>query len=122
MYAETCGKGVQDLTYGLKEPDFFVFDVSDGAGPNPHFFGHNQRTRLCKALGLNIVPTVYIGPHDHNDFMIYAGQTSELDKDTVREGLVATPEPERIDPKLGRVKLKAINIGYLMRKNPTDYN
>jgi RNA ligase (TIGR02306 family) len=128
---EIVGPGVQDLTYGLEEPEFFhfaAFAYIDDRGLREidvkAFF------LLNKLFQLEIVPLVgYIDDwtayEDIKNLEEYSetvlGSKSHMAQDHIREGVVfCQAEIERGAVALKRFKY--ITPEYLLRKNGTEYN
>ena len=63
---------------------------------------------------LKWVPTVYRGPFDEAKLRQLAEENSLIEgADHIREGIIISPVKERVDPELGRVKLKIVSPKYL---------
>lgn len=120
ILGEIYGKGVQDLTYGLKQKAFAAFDIAvDG-----QFLDRPQFELACGLIGLDRVPVLYRGPfsrdilYHHTDGKTVIGRGAHI-----REGAVVVPIRERRDPSIGRVILKSVSGNYLTRKGDvTEFN
>lgn len=117
LYGEVYGKGIQDLTYGLDEPQVIFFDLYDSK------FGRwvstDEFQQFCSVYGLPTVPELYRGPYDAEAIAAMAEGASTLaGANHVREGVVVKPLVERWDQEVGRVFLKQPGEGYLLRKSP----
>lgn len=112
FFGEIFGKSVQDLTYGIDHKDFLVFDTFDTKMMRYNDWHVTQE--LASAAGLRTVPILYEGPwlgfEEHKSL---AEGTSTLSSH-VREGYVVKPVHERSE-HMGRVILKCIGEGYLLR-------
>ena len=115
LYGEVYGPGIQDLTYGLSEPQVLFFDVYDSR--NGVWFNVQQFEEFCGNT-LPMVPQLYRGPYDAEAIAAMAeGPTTIMGRDPhVREGVVVKPLVERWDREVGRVFLKQPGEGYLLRK------
>lgn len=123
ILGEVFGKGVQDLHYGAEQPQFRVFDIYVGEPGQGGYVDAEQLQAFCTALGVSMVPIVYVGPFSKakmeevtNGKEVVSGQESNI-----REGVVIKPFGERRDNELGRVVLKSVSEEYLLRKNGTEY-
>ena len=124
VFGEIFGQGVQDLHYGHtgQEKGFRVFDIHIG-GPDARFMDFQEMDTILANLGLAMVPVLYRGPHSQEALAEHRDGRDAISGTNVREGLVITTLPERQDPSLGRVKLKAVSPDYLFRKgNQTEFN
>ncbi len=108
VFGEIFGQGVQDLHYGHtgQEKGFRVFDIHIG-GPDARFMEFPDLEIYLAKLGLAQVPLLYGGPHSQEALAQHRDSRDAISGTNVREGLVITTLPERQDPSLGRVKLKA---------------
>lgn len=116
LYGEVYGPGIQDLTYGLKEPAAVFFDIYDTHSGK--WMDVNDFIAFCGQYHLPIVPTLARGRFDLKACMSMAEGTSLLHEGTVREGVVVKPVKERWNQDIGRVFLKLPGEGYLLRKDP----
>ena len=124
VLGEIFGQGVQDLHYGVtgQHKGFRVFDIHLGGGES-RFIDFEELQSTLPALGLESVPVLYRGPHSQEEIERHRDGKDAISGTNVREGLVVTTIPERRDPMLGRVKLKAVSPDYLFRKgNQTEFN
>ena len=71
--------------------------------------------RMCDVLGLDVAPDLYRGPWSANLISLAEGR-STLDPSHVREGIVIKPVRERWDGHLGRVILKYVGEGFLLKQ------
>ncbi len=117
LYGEVYGPGIQDLTYGLTEPQVLFFDLFDsktGKWVNVADF-----QKFCTDHGLPQVPTLFHGPFNLESLYAMAeGKSTLVGANHVREGIVVKPVEERWDSEgVGRVFLKLPGEGYLLRKS-----
>lgn len=117
VYGEIVGEGVQDLTYGVKERDLFVFDVKkDGK-----YLSWFDVRCFCAEYGLNIVPELYIGDYYDGILEDYTQGKSVLCPTQMREGIVVKCCEEENDRRIGRKILKSVSPEYLTRKNGSEF-
>lgn len=108
VYGEVFGE-VQDLNYG-RSLDVMVFDLLE-----------NNRwvePREARVIGNNLqwVPKIGEIPFNFDDLKYYAeGQSKVNGASHIREGIVVKPIKERTDHEIGRVQVKIVGNGYLMR-------
>ena len=118
FYGEVYGR-VQDLRYGAKNDDpprLAFFDIMD----HGKWLAPAHVEKLISALGLPIVPLLYIGSWEP-DLLRYAEGPSRVEgADHIREGCVIKPITPRSDDQIGRVILKVVGNGYLTRKSKTS--
>lgn len=122
VFGEIFGPGVQDMTYGLNEPSFRVFDISvDG-----RYLDFSVVQSLCRQHGVETVPVLYLGPFSQAKMdELVDGPTTISDSSQIkepfkgREGIVIKPVQEAYDHSRlgGRKILKQISIDYHERKN-----
>lgn len=122
LYGEIYGEKVQDLKYdsprGRKFRAFDVYDLE-----NKRFLDQTQFEEFIGQIGLNVLehtaPMIYRGPW--NEEVLARAKTyadtgrSYLNKDQICEGVVIKPAQERVDHRVGRVALKLVGEGYLLR-------
>ncbi len=110
FFGEVYGS-VQDLKYDVKGVHFRCFDTFD-----TKLMKYNdwcETAKLCSELDIPLVPILYEGPWN-NDLKSFAEGNSTLAKH-VREGFVVKPLRERYHRNVGRVILKLVGEGYLLR-------
>lgn len=117
FFGEVYGKGVQDLSYGRLEKSFIVFDTY-----NVETMSWNDwetTKRLATEVDLTVVPVLYEGPWKgfEEHAALAEGKTTTQPQSHVREGFVVKPVKERWHPRFGRVILKLVGEGYLLRKD-----
>lgn len=111
LYGEVFGQ-VQDLKYGQSGAAFRAFDIY--SRETGRFLDYAASRALCEANSIATVPELYRGPWSESLMSLAEGE-STLAKH-VREGFVVRPVRERRDPRHGRVVLKMVGQGYLLRK------
>jgi RNA ligase (TIGR02306 family) len=135
IFGEVYGFKVQDLAYGLKnQVSLSLFDACDVR--TRKYLDYDDFKGLAKDLGLPTVPELYRGPWSEDLKKLAEGNSTVPGAAHVREGFVAKPVKERFDLQgrmvtcfdevlqkevekqqiLGRVILKFIGEGYLLRK------
>jgi len=122
---EIFGKDVQDLTYGLKETDFRLFDVYEGHPGSGRYYTANQSKEYADdLLPFDYVPTLYEGPLTWDIIHEYTNGLDNITGSHIREGIVIrTLDREYRNDKIGRVILKSVSDDYLDRKgNTTEFN
>jgi RNA ligase (TIGR02306 family) len=114
LYGEIYGD-VQDLKYGTQKGEltFRVFDAFDTCSGT--WWDHRAVVELANHLGLEMAPLLYHGPWSNALLDLAEGQTT-LGGEHTREGIVIRPTTERWQRDLGRVVLKLVGQGYLLRK------
>jgi len=117
------GKGVQDLSYGIEEPQFRAFDIITGYRNNQTYFDYDDMVAACSAMDIKCVPLVYRGPFSKEVMLQHTDGTETISGNNfhIREGVVIKPVKERRHKELGRVILKSVSEKYLLRKGGTEY-
>ena len=126
IYAERFGPGVQDLDYGVKEPEIRVFDIMvDGK-----YLDWDLVEAHCARFGLITVPLLRKASFtwcmidaftDGSSIVTNRGAIKSAFKG--REGIVITPLEETYCPELGgRLIGKSISVDYESRRGGTEYN
>lgn len=114
FFGELYGN-VQDLKYGLgQERRIRLFDIFDGN--QMKYLDYVDFQQMAEKYNLPTAPLLYRGPWDNSLRSLAEGKTT-FGGDHVREGFVVRPVKERYDRRCGRVILKMIGEGYLLRKN-----
>jgi ATP-dependent RNA circularization protein (DNA/RNA ligase family) len=106
VFGEIYGLGVQDLSYGEKEPTFRCFDISI----NGIYLAHYLVTMLCKSFGIPQVPVLVSGPYSREKLWTLTDGKSTL-ADHIREGVVV----KAIEETVPRQILKSVSVDYLAR-------
>lgn len=110
---EIIGLGVQDLTYGMKEVDFFLYYVRiDG-----YHMDAIDLPEFGFQLALRVVPELYRGPFIEDDLK-KVRDGLDFSGSHIREGIVIRSQYE--DP-FKRYIAKWISPDYLTRKNGTEF-
>jgi RNA ligase (TIGR02306 family) len=126
IYGERVGKGVQDLDYGMNEPQLRIFDIMvDGK-----FLSWHVIKTLCMQVELRTVPLLYTGPFSWclvdgmtNGGSILANPSTYKSTFKGREGIVITPLEETYSNVLNdRLIGKSISCDYESRKGGTEYH
>jgi RNA ligase (TIGR02306 family) len=112
VMGETFGASVQDLGYGLKEPEFRVFDIALDNG----WIDPVSMPGRAAILGLTPVPVLYDGAFDVAAIEQVRDGTSTLGGSHVREGVVVRAVNTIYHPVHGRRIAKFISPSYLLRK------
>lgn len=111
FFGEVFGK-VQNLNYGIKRgATFRVFDTFDVK--TMRYNDWLTTTTLCSDLGLPVVPVLYEGKWNDSLKSLAEGQSTLAAH--VREGFVVKPIVERYNDFIGRVILKQVGEGYMLR-------
>jgi tRNA-binding EMAP/Myf-like protein len=113
FYGESYGN-VQDLKYGTNDIKLALFDIYDIKAKR--YLDYDSFKELAKEVGLETVPELYRGPWNEDLLKLAEGQSTINGANHVREGFVVKPVRERWDITIGRVILKMVGEGYLLRK------
>lgn len=124
IFGEIFGPGIQHLRYGLENKTYRVFDIYQGWPHQGRFLDFAEYHALLAEWQMPAVPLLYAGPHFNAVMLEHReGPTVITENAHHREGLVISPEVERSDRELGRVKLKAVSETYLFSKGrKTEFN
>lgn len=115
FFGEVYGK-VQDLRYGEGDGiNVRVFDIFDGE--KMEYLNFDEMMKICDEYDIRTAPLLYRGPWIDGWARSLAEGKTMIGGDHVREGFVVRPVKERFDRRCGRVVLKLIGEGYLLRKN-----
>lgn len=123
VMGEIFGPGIQDgFSYGVKTPEFRVFDVYRGDPDSGKYLSENEVNRLCEGR-FNTVPRLYVGPFNDEVVKQHRDGQTLLGGVNIREGVVIrlAAEGTRSSPEIGRIILKALSPAYLARKGGTEY-
>ena len=107
IQGEIAGPGIQKNPYGLKDIDFFVFNVITPEGR----WGTEKMAEFCYKYGLGTVPILdlnYILPDTVEEMLRYATGPSVINPEVLREGVV-------IRSKDGKYSFKAVSPEYLVK-------
>lgn len=123
IVGEIYGKGVQDLTYGLEEAHFRVFDVYVGKPNNGFYVPHDIMASKMETRGIETVPELYRGKLNHELVRDLTNGMDTITGTNIREGVVIKPLKFQLyNSAIGRIILKSISDNYLNRKNGSEYN
>lgn len=117
IQGEIVGPNIQGNKLGLKEPDFFVFNIINL--DNMTHYNFIIIREICKKLELNMVPLEYIGPFQFNieQLKIFAHGKYE-GTNNLKEGSVVRTTVERYSRVLrGRTSFKVVDSEYLLKNN-----
>lgn len=121
IMGEIFGKGVQDLHYGTKDPEFRIFEIKAGdeyLPRDPFGFGYlDHQTKHGGTLGLDAVPILYHGPFDVAELEKVRDGKTLVGGENIREGIVIRSSPEGYHAVHGRKVAKMISPDYLLRKS-----
>ena len=118
VFGEIYG-AVQDLNYGVPKGEnrFCVFDMFDIQ--QSRYLDYDEMVDQARDFGLPTAPMLYRGPWKTSLRDLAEGKTTikagDEAVDQIREGVVIRPAKERTDPRVGRVVLKHVGQGYLLR-------
>lgn len=132
LYGEVYGVGangsrIQHLDYGMKEIGFRIFDVYDLT--SRYWFDHDAIVELAQKLDLQTVPVLYrgkwtnledLGKLAEGNTTVVNGSKTVVVANHIREGWVARPVVERIEPHFGRLVLKFVGQAYLLSGKRTE--
>lgn len=124
ILGEVYGAGIQDAGWYSDDVAFRMFDMGSGFRGDQHYFDYVVKLMLSKAFGIDMVPTLYRGPHSKEEMLKWTSGKESVSgtERNMREGVVVTPMVERYQPDLGRVILKSVSEQYLLRKGGTEFN
>ena len=107
IQGEIAGPGIQKNPDGLKDIEFFVFNIITPKGR----WGTQEMAKFCYKYGLGTVPILdldYILPDTVDNMLRYATGPSMLNPQVLREGVV-------IRSKDGKQSFKAVSPEYLVK-------
>lgn len=120
LMGEIFGPGVQDLTYGMTQASFRIFDIYLGDPGEGRFLDDDELDAACQKMGITRVPVLYRGPFSQNAVNTWTNGKETISGAHVREGIVIRSRHERTGvedlPCWGRAQLKSVSEGYLLRK------
>lgn len=112
VYGEIYGP-CQDLKYGT--PDKLQFRAFDAYNSQTgKWLDYDVFLARMRTLDIPVAPELYRGPWYEGLRALAEGSTT-VGGDHVREGIVIRPVKERTHARLGRVILKLVGEGYLLR-------
>lgn len=112
VFGEIFGQGVQDLHYGQKTFVLRVFDIMVG----DVFQTPTMTAQIAEKLGLETVPTLYVGPYDPAVLEGHRDGRDAISNTHVREGIVIRSMAEQPHSYHGRKIAKWVSPAYLLRK------
>ena len=107
VQGEVAGPGIQKNPEGLKDIDFFVFNIIT---PNGRL-GNKEMVEVCSKYGLTTVPMIsydYILPNTVDEMLAYATGPSLINPNVLREGVVVRSQD-------GKHSFKAVSPEYLVK-------
>ena len=107
IQGEIAGPGIQKNPEGLKDIDFFVFNIITPEGR----MGNKEMVEVCSKYGLTTVPMIsydYILPDTVDEMLAYATGPSLINPNVLREGVVVRSQD-------GRHSFKAVSPEYLVK-------
>lgn len=125
LVCEIFGRGIQDLHYGAIAPMLAGLHVVVRDFDGKRFLDREETEAAFSEIGVFQAPVLYRGPFSEKETRKLAEGSETVSGKSmhVREGVVVTPERERRDEfGPGRVSLKFVGDGYLIRAGGTEYN
>jgi len=119
IQGEICGPGIQKNPLGLKDFEFFVFDVFDIL--TGKYYNLDPLLDFCEETGLQMVPIesgACGGPADAGpvELWLLKAQGYYYPSGIRKEGIVVRAMDQRYSPTLGkRLSFKVINNEYLLK-------
>ena len=113
IQGEICGPGIQNNRLGLKEKQFFVFDVYDI--DNKRYLNYDDQNLFVRNMSLSRVPDVGVFEFVWKtvDEVLKAAE-GKYGNGHNREGIVIRTYEETDWPRYGRGSFKAVNNSYLL--------
>ena len=124
VFGELFGSDIQDLRYGLDQPELRIFDMRLDDG----YASWDDICAAAERVGTATVPQLWRGPWAETVLAEHTDGTSSIASHH-REGIVVRPTAARYDTGLehpsgrgpGRVIFKSISDRHLLRKGGTEY-
>lgn len=121
VQGEFCGPTVQNNRLGLKQREFFAFQVYDIVAKE--YLSMANFLQFCSSLDIQTVPIEWVGPLDESLDSILARAKGTYPNGFPREGIVVRPVIEMLSPVLSayaggpprRCSFKAINNDFLIK-------
>lgn len=114
IQGEICGPGIQDNKMGLKEQQFFAFDMYDGDASE--FLPYREFLNLCAQYRIPTVLQLGWGTiRDEVETKFIAISKLKYENGTPAEGVVYVAEESIRVGTLGRLKFKFINPEFLLK-------
>jgi len=107
VQGEVAGPGIQKNPEGLKDIDFFIFNIIT---PNGRL-GNKEMVEVCSKYELTTVPMIsydYILPDTVDEMLAYATGPSLINPNVLREGVVVRSQD-------GKHSFKAVSPEYLVK-------
>lgn len=115
IQGELVGEGIQGNIYKLKGQHFYVFNIYDI--DEQEYMPKEVVEAICMVLGLDMVPVISESitlPETIDETLSFADGKSQLNPETLREGLVWVGEVEAFG-RTERVSFKTISNQYLAK-------
>ncbi len=122
-FGEIFGKSIQDLRYDLQKPSVRCFDIWISRLIDRHkidvfsagYLDPKSAFELCSKLGVEFVPTLFIGDFKPELLELAEGQSAIAEH--IKEGIVIKSlKPNDFHPEIGRKVLKRLSEAYELRK------
>lgn len=115
IQGEIVGPGIQGNKMGLKEVDFYVFNVINLE--NMLYYNFIQVCEIYKLFGVKMVPIEYIGPFTFNIQLLKEMAHGQYEgTKNLKEGIVVRSTEERYSNILrGRTSFKIVDPVYLLK-------
>lgn len=117
LQGEVCGPGIQGNKLGLKEVDYFVFNVFDTV--TKKMVKRWEQKLLSEKYGFCMVPLVEIGPYFNYtlDKLIELAKGKYEGTDNHREGIVIRSYSDKFKNEYGGyISFKCINNDFLLKE------
>lgn len=119
VQGELAGPNIQGNKLGLKEVEFFAFNLFDIK--KREFIPHGPFMEWCSVHGIRHVPVLKenlrISEHTVESLVTLVTVKSQINPEVWIEGGVFRPLKEKYDPDLGRLSFKCINPEWLLKYN-----
>ena len=114
---EFCGPGIKENRCGLKDYQWFVFNIQDL--DTLDFLSYKEFVDICKSLDIPTVPIVEVGDSfDYTEEELLELADGLYTSGKRREGIVIRPQNEMYSEALeGRLSFKVINNKYLLKND-----
>lgn len=121
VQGELCGTGIQANRIGLKQREFYAFQVYNIE--NQEYLNFRDFLHFCDMLGVPTVPIEWTGELNETLESILARAEGKYPNGHHREGIVIRPTVERTSPVItafngggaARTSFKAINNSFLLK-------
>lgn len=113
FYGEVFGHKVQkNYDYGAETGQQFLRFFDAYNTQTRRYANYDGFKLLCDTLGLTRTPVLYDGPFEPEKVEPHRLGKSTVGGAHIREGVVIGVASERVDPRIGRVKLKLVSEDY----------